>query len=85
MNIVSAGICGIQQAILLLRDGHSLEDSRVIRALERFVGVCTDHSIYCGSSRKLDGVHEDRSRDATKKGFCVITVSFVSYQQVSFV
>jgi cation diffusion facilitator CzcD-associated flavoprotein CzcO len=37
--IVGAGICGIQQAILLLKDGNKLRDMMVFDALDGFGGV----------------------------------------------
>jgi hypothetical protein len=37
--IVGAGICGIQQAILLLIDGHKLQDMMILDALDGFGGV----------------------------------------------
>jgi cation diffusion facilitator CzcD-associated flavoprotein CzcO len=48
--IVGAGISGIQQAILLLKDGHRLEDIHIFDALEGFGGVWkknTDNSGHC--------------------------------------
>jgi hypothetical protein len=37
--VVGAGICRIQQAILLLKDGHKLQDMMIFDALDGFGGV----------------------------------------------
>jgi cation diffusion facilitator CzcD-associated flavoprotein CzcO len=37
--IVGAGICGIQQGILLLKDEHKLKDMIIFDALDEFGGV----------------------------------------------